>query len=82
MGYTGRCFAVMSRFFRIAGVYQSPGIDKDLAANLLCQNQAVLLHRAGLGRFYAVLQVQVSRMLRTDPISAPPEHANAFPGII
>ncbi len=71
----GRLACVAGRLFGVAGTDQPPGVDKDLPPDLLGNDGAVLLNRAGTRRRDAVRQVQVGSMLGADAIAAPPQRA-------
>ncbi len=73
MGHTGRFSRKPGCQVRIARRHKPPGINKDLASDLFCDSTAVLSDTAALRRSHAVLQIQISRMLRRYPITAPPK---------
>ena len=82
VGYAGGSLAVVRCPLGRAGIHQAPGIDEDLAADLLCHGLAVLADGAGLGGGNAVFQVQIGGVLRADAVAAPPEHTYALPGVV
>ena len=82
VGDAGRRLAQLRRLMGLSGTHQSPGVDEDLAPDLLRQNQAVLLDGAGLGGGDAVFQVQVGGVLRAYAVAAPPIQAHPLPGVV
>ena len=67
---------------RVGGRHQAPGINENLAADLLGQSLAVLADAAGLRGGHAVFQIEVGRVLGADAVSAPPVQANALARVV
>ena len=78
----GSSCTVVGSTLRLAGIDKTPGVNKDLAADLLGQNRAVLLDGAGSRCGDAVFQVEVGGVLGADTVAAPPEHTDSLTGIV
>ena len=80
--HAGSCHSHLGSHGRITQVDQAPGVDEDLATDLLSQNDAILLNRTGLRCGDALLQVVVSGVLGGDAVAAPPIQTDAISGVV
>ena len=79
---TGRIPDQLHRRVRISRTCHGDGVNKDLRADLLCQDLSINSSRTAPGRFDPVFQIQIRGMFRRTSQSAPPEDCFIFDDII
>ena len=82
MGNTGGNLGVFGGLGGLAGPDQAPGVDEDLAADLVGKELSVGGSGARLRSGDAMEEVEVGGVLGGHAIAAPPEHTDALPGIV
>ncbi len=78
----GRIPDQFHRCLRISRTCHGDRVNKDLCADLLCQNLSIDLGGAAFWRFYPVFQIEIRGMFRRSAQSAPPQDRFIFYDII